>query len=87
MPEHVQTWVEPQEPDGSVVKVMAVSGRTSLRLKSWMPEHTKGARAVMLAGRALPSQVGATLSGPPQVVRGTWRMACRVAGARGSIPP
>ena len=68
MPEHVQTWVEPQETDTPGVKVMAVSGRTSLRLKSWLPEHTKGARAVTLGGRALPSQVGATLSGPTQVL-------------------
>src|SRR4051812_8511189 len=40
----------------------------SLRLKSWLPEHTQGGKPVVLAGQELPSQVGGILQGPMRVL-------------------
>jgi sarcosine oxidase, subunit gamma len=51
-----------------VVQIAALTFRTSLRLKSWLPEVTNGEKPVVLAGRQLPLQVGATLPGPPRVL-------------------
>lgn len=45
-----------------VIQMTAVSGRTLLWLKSWLPEYMNGSRPVVLAGRELPSQVGSTSS-------------------------
>jgi sarcosine oxidase subunit gamma len=52
----------PITDDTTVVLVSPVAGRTSLQLKSWLPEYRKGARPVLLAGLELPSQVGTALS-------------------------
>ncbi len=41
--------------------------RMLVRLKSWLPEHVTGGRPVVLAGKQLPGQVGATLSAQPCV--------------------
>lgn len=51
-------------PERAVIHVTAVSGRTLLRLKSWLPEHVSGEKSVLLAGQQLPSQVGAISSIP-----------------------
>src|SRR5688572_15403018 len=48
----------------AALQIRAVEGRAVRRLKSWMTEHIDGGKPVMLAGQALPSEVGATLSGP-----------------------
>lgn len=67
MPEHAQRRVAPNQT--AAVQMTAVSGRTSLRLKSWLPQYTDGGEPVVLAGRELPSQVGATtLFGPMRVL-------------------
>jgi sarcosine oxidase, subunit gamma len=50
------------------VRIDALTGRAALRLRSWTPEHTAGTRPVMLDGRELPSQVGATMSGQVRVL-------------------
>jgi sarcosine oxidase subunit gamma len=50
-----------------VVQVTSTSGRTILRLQSWSPRHMQD-KPVLLAGRELPSQVGAMLSGSTQVL-------------------
>lgn len=51
-----------------VVHIAPVSGRTVLRLKSWLPEVMTGDVPVVLAGQELPAEVGATLSGPIHVL-------------------
>jgi len=66
MREHAQVRTAPDNT--AVVQITAIGGRTLLRLKSWLPEHTTGGKPVMLAGRELPSQVGGTLSGPMRVL-------------------
>src|SRR5690242_11540926 len=45
------------------VDIVAIERRTAMRLKSWLPAFTTGGERVTLAGRELPSQVGARLSG------------------------
>jgi len=45
-----------------------MSARTVLRLKSWLPQHINAEKPVVLAGRELPSQVGAALSAPLRVL-------------------
>ena len=58
-------------------EIISIS-RTSLRLKSWLPEYVSGSKPVVLAGQELPSQVGATLSGPMRVLcvgPGEWLLA------------
>ena len=66
MPEGTQMRSMPNNT--SVVQIAAMTFRTSLRLKSWLPEVTNGEKPVVLAGRQLPLQVGATLPGPPRVL-------------------
>jgi len=62
MPERTQI---PTAPDKTAeVQVTTLRGGTLMRLKSWLPEHSTGAKSVALAGLELPSQVGATLSSP-----------------------
>jgi sarcosine oxidase subunit gamma len=39
-----------------------------LRLKSWLPQHARGGTPIVLAGRELPSRVGAASSGPIRVL-------------------
>jgi len=56
-------------PNGTaVVQITTVGGRAFLRLKSWLPADITANRPVLLAGRELPSQVGATLPGPVHVL-------------------
>lgn len=66
MPERAQRRPAPNKT--AAIQMTAVSGRTSLRLKSWLPEYTNAAKPVVLAGWELPSQVGVTLSGPMRVL-------------------
>lgn len=54
--------------ESSAIQIDVLGGRGALRLRSWMPEHTTGERAVMLDGRELPSQVGSTASGQARVL-------------------
>jgi|ERR1700687_4293274 len=65
MPERAQMRTVQNGP--GIVQIISIS-RTSLRLKSWLPEHISGSKPVVLAGRELPSQVGTTLSGPMWVL-------------------
>jgi sarcosine oxidase subunit gamma len=58
---------ESAEPVASV-QTKALTGRTIMRLKPWLPEYVHGERPVVLAGRELPSKVGATLSGAVRVL-------------------
>jgi hypothetical protein len=51
------------------VQVAYIMDRTILRLQSWLPLHGLD-RPVLLAGRELPSHVGATISGPTRVLCG-----------------
>lgn len=55
-------------PNRTEAVEITVHGRTSLRLTSWLPEYTNAAKPVVLAGRELPLQVGATLPGPMRVL-------------------
>lgn len=52
----------------ATVRIAAVRGRTSLRLKSWLPEYVGGGKPVVLAGQELPAEVGATLDGATRVL-------------------
>lgn len=54
--------------DEAAIHIDVVNGRAALRLRSWTPEHPAGTRTVMLDGRELPSQVGATVSGQVRVL-------------------
>jgi len=54
-------------PNKAELQITPVSGRTVLRLKSWLPEFVTGGKPVVLAGQELPTQVGAILSGPLRV--------------------
>jgi sarcosine oxidase subunit gamma len=63
MPEPAQMRVAPHKTRYERVQITSVSGRTLLRLKSWLPEYTTRGKPVALAGQELPSRVGATLSG------------------------
>jgi sarcosine oxidase subunit gamma len=76
MAEHAQ--VTPVSSGIEFVQINPVSGRTWLRLKSWLPQYTTGGKPVALAGYELPSQVGATLSGAMHVLcvgPGEWLIA------------
>lgn len=76
MPERAQTRAMPDET--AVIQITAVTGRTLLRLRSWLPEYMNGGRLVVLAGQELPSQVGATLGGPMRALclaPGEWLIA------------
>jgi sarcosine oxidase subunit gamma len=79
--------------DTTVIQLTLLSGRSSLRLKSWLPEYTTGGRPVVLGGRELPSQVGATLSHPVHVLcvgLGEWLIElreCEVPALRALIEP
>ena len=42
--------------------------KTTLRLKSWMSQHTTGGEPILLNGRRLPSEVGESLAGNPKVL-------------------
>lgn len=42
----------------------AMTCRTTLQIKSWLPEHRAGNQSITFDGRELPREVGATLSGP-----------------------
>jgi sarcosine oxidase subunit gamma len=66
MPEQASLRSVPTEP--AAVQITLINTRTVLRLKSWLPEHTTGGKPVVLVGQELPSQVGATLSGPMRVL-------------------
>jgi sarcosine oxidase subunit gamma len=66
MPEGTQMSSVPNKT--SVVQITTMTFRTSLRLKSWLPQHTNGVKPVVLAGRQLPLQVGATLPASPRVL-------------------
>jgi sarcosine oxidase, subunit gamma len=66
MPEGAQIRALPSKT--SDAQITAMSARAVLRLKSWLPEHSSGAQPVMLAGGELPSQVGATVSGPLRIL-------------------
>lgn len=66
MPERAQMRAMPDKT--AAVQITVTSSRTSLRLKSWLPEYTNGGKSVVLAGRELPSAVGTTLSGPMRVL-------------------
>ena len=68
MPEPDPTPVVPQRTASGGVHVTLVRDRTSLRLKSWLPEHMHGGRPAMLTGQEFPSKVGATLCGPMRVL-------------------
>jgi heterotetrameric sarcosine oxidase gamma subunit len=46
----------------TALQITALSGRTILRLKSWLAESVTGGKPVVLAAQALPTQVGATVS-------------------------
>ncbi len=69
MPEHVPT------------QIGVVSGMTTLRLRSWLPERTTGPKPVVLAGQEFPLQVGAIASGPMRALcvgPGEWLIVSRV---------
>jgi sarcosine oxidase, subunit gamma len=64
----------------AAVHINPVTGRTMLRLRSWLPEYAKGSQPVVLAGRELPSRVGAMLPGPMRVLcvaPGEWLIVSR----------
>lgn len=52
----------------AAVRIAAGEARGLLRLKSWRPESVTAGRPVVLAGRRLPAEVGATLAGPLRVL-------------------
>lgn len=63
------------EPSGIVIE--PIPRQTSVRLTSWMPELRTGGKAVVLAGRELPTEVGGRLRGPIRVLcvgPGEWLM-------------
>jgi sarcosine oxidase, subunit gamma len=66
MPEGVQIRALPSNTSGA--QITAMGARALLRLKSWLPEHSSAEQPVMLAGRELPSQVGAAVSGPLRIL-------------------
>ena len=53
----------PHRPDPAVIQISPVSGRSVLRLRSWLPEFSRGGKPVILDGRELPAQVGEILPG------------------------
>lgn len=60
-------------------QVLSLGARTVLRLKSWEPRHGAG-DPIVLAGWKLPSEVGATLAGPPRILctaPGEWLLVSR----------
>lgn len=91
MPEHAQRRAAPNK--AAAIQMTAVSGRALLRLKSWLPEYANAAKPVVLAGRELPLQVGATLSGPMRVLcvgPGEWLIVSHeypASGLRERIEP
>jgi sarcosine oxidase subunit gamma len=52
----------------TAVQITPLSGRTVLRLKSWLAESVNGGEPVVLAGQAMPLQVGATVFDPLHVL-------------------
>jgi sarcosine oxidase subunit gamma len=54
-------------PD-TAIRIIPLSGRTVLRLKSWLAESVNGRETVVLAGQVLPLQVGATAAKPLHVL-------------------
>lgn len=91
MPERAQARSAPNKT--APLQITPVSGRTSLLLKSWLPEYTNGGRPVILAGHELPSQVGGILSGPIRALcigPGEWVIAWHeypASGLRQHIEP
>jgi sarcosine oxidase subunit gamma len=66
------------------VHIKSICGRTSLRLRSCLPEVVSGQKAVVLAGRELPLRVGATRCGPIQALcigPGEWIIVSQVMTA------
>src|SRR5262249_12584599 len=60
---------------GTAIQITNLSGRTVLRLKSWLSEVEDDGNAVVAAGQTLPLQVGTTVSDPFRVLcvgRGDW---------------
>jgi sarcosine oxidase subunit gamma len=55
-------------PEDGVVQINVVSGRTAVRVKSWLPEHVRGTSAVEMAGRLLPSTGGTSTAGELRVL-------------------
>ncbi|MGH8139093.1 MAG: sarcosine oxidase subunit gamma [Steroidobacteraceae bacterium] len=49
-------------------EITELTGRASIGVKSWLPEHLSGDRAVEHEGRRLPSTVGAISPGDPRVL-------------------
>jgi heterotetrameric sarcosine oxidase gamma subunit len=81
LPQPVQKAGGPHNSSSERVQINAVAGRTALRLKSWLPEVTSGWKPVVLASQELPSEVGATLSGPMHVLctaPGDWLIVSQV---------
>lgn len=54
--------------DNRPLQISTGISRAALEIRSWLPEHHSGARAVSLDGRELPRDVGATLPGPIHVL-------------------
>src|ERR1700731_3329204 len=91
MPERARIQTEASRT--ATFQITAVSGRTTLRLKSWLPEYANGGKPVALEGRELPSQVGASLSGQMRVLcvgAGEWLIVSQehpVSSLRERIEP
>jgi heterotetrameric sarcosine oxidase gamma subunit len=51
-----------------VASVSVLSGRTSVRLKSWLPHDTSGVGTVEIDGRLLLSLVGITSAAEPRIL-------------------
>lgn len=79
MPEREQLQDAVPNETGAV-RIIPVRGTASLWLKSWLPKPAAETEPVVLAGTELPSQVGATLSGPMRVLcvgPGEWLIVSR----------
>jgi sarcosine oxidase subunit gamma len=80
-----------ERAQGRTAPVVEVTStrRTALRLKSWLPEYTSGAKPVVIGGWEFPSNVGTTKSGPMRVLcvgPGEWLLISHENEASGARP-
>src|SRR5215213_6271863 len=90
MLESAPTQARPHTINPAVVQITAISGRSVLRLRSWLREFSRGGKPVMLHGRELPAQVGQILTGEVRalcVSPGEWLVVSTQSNSRRPLPP
>lgn len=71
---------QPAAHERAHVRISDVGGGAVLRLKAWSPDHVTGEKPVTLGSQTLPSETGATSSGPMHALcvgPGEWLVVSR----------